>query len=311
MSKKKNSVKSKAAPTLFSYMYKLIDRLSAAGKARTAETYYAAMSSFRHFRQSRDIPLSEITGELIEEYQMYLEKKGLIPNSISFYMRILRAVYNRAVDQDLVVQSFPFKHVYTGVAKTVKRALPLKQIKGIRDLDLSGHPSLEFARDMFMLCFYLRGISFVDLSYLKKENFRNGEITYRRKKTGQLLRIACEQEILQLLMCYATPAANPYLVSIVTDINRNPRNQYISRMYVINKNLKKVAEMAGLSFPLTLYVARHSWASAAHNSKIPISVISECMGHDSESTTQIYLASLDTSHLAEANRTVLSALANA
>ena len=311
MSKKKNSVKSKGAPTLFSYMYKLIDRLNAAGKARTAETYYAAMSSFRRFRQSRDIPLSEITGELIEEYQMYLEKKGLIPNSISFYMRILRAVYNRAVDQDLVDQAFPFKHVYTGVAKTVKRALPLKQIKEIRDLDLSGQPSLEFARDMFMLCFYLRGISFVDLSYLKKENFRNGEITYRRKKTGQLLRIACEQEILQLLMRYATPAANPYLVSIVTDTNRDPRNQYISRMYVINKNLKKVAEKAGLSFPLTLYVARHSWASAAHNSKIPISVISECMGHDSESTTQIYLASLDTSHLVEANRTVLSALANA
>ena len=60
--------------------------------------------------------------------------------------------------------------------------------------------------------------------------------------------------------------------------------------------------------PLTMYVARHSWASAAKAKGIPVSVISEGMGHDSESTTQIYLASLDTSIVDSANSIILNSL---
>ena len=72
-------------------------------------------------------------------------------------------------------------------------------------------------------------------------------------------------------------------------------------LYRTNKLLKEIAKMVGLSIPLTLYVARHSWASIAKSKNIPISVISEGMGHDSEMTTQIYLASLDTAVVDKAN----------
>ena len=57
-----------------------------------------------------------------------------------------------------------------------------------------------------------------------------------------------------------------------------------------------------------MYVARHSWASAAKNKNVPISVISEGMGHDSELTTQIYLASLDTAVVDKANNMILNSL---
>lgn len=66
--------------------------------------------------------------------------------------------------------------------------------------------------------------------------------------------------------------------------------------------------MAGVTIPLTLYVARHSWASAAKVKGIPLSVISEGLGHDSETTTRIYLAGLDTSIVDEANSLILSSL---
>lgn len=83
-------------------------------------------------------------------------------------MRNLRAIYNRAVERELTVQRYPFKHVYTGVDKTVKRAVPLKVIRRIRDLDLTLSPVLDYARDLFMFSFYTRGMAFVDMAYLKR-----------------------------------------------------------------------------------------------------------------------------------------------
>ena len=118
-------------------------------------------------------------------YEAWLHGKGITKNSSSFYMRILRAVYNRAVEKELTSNRNPFKHVYTGVDKTVKRAIPLKAIKKIKNLDLSLHPALDFARDMFLFSFYTRGMSFIDMAYLKKKDLQNGILSYRRHKTGQ------------------------------------------------------------------------------------------------------------------------------
>ena len=66
--------------------------------------------------------------------------------------------------------------------------------------------------------------------------------------------------------------------------------------------------MLKLPIPLTLYVARHSWASVAKAQGVPVSVISEGLGHDSEATTQIYLASLDSSVVDKANSMILKSL---
>ena len=79
-------------------------------------------------------------------------------------------------------------------------------------------------------------------------------------------------------------------------------------MSLINRKLKTIGNMVGIQLPLTMYVARHSWASAAKTKNVPISVISEGMGHDSELTTQIYLASLDTAVVDKANRMILKSL---
>lgn len=99
-----------------------------------------------------------------------------------------------------------------------------------------------------------------------------------------------------------------YLLPVIRNPDINERCTYRNIGYNINHNLKKIAKMIGVTIPLTLYVARHSWASAAKAKGIPISVISEGMGHDSEATTQIYLASLDTSVVDKANSLILKSL---
>ena len=287
-------------------MQNIITRLQMMGKERTAETYHCTLKSFMGYRKEQDIPLADIDSDLMQMYEAYLHNRGISRNSISFYMRILRAVYNRAIEKELTINRKPFKHVYTGNEKTLKRAIPLKTIKQIKNLDLTLHPTLEFVRDMFLFSFYTRGMSFIDMAYLKKKDLSNGILSYRRRKTGQQLFIRWEKCMQEIVDKYKTDNDNPYLLSIL----KYPydRTEYKNILYRTNRYLKKVGELAGVPIPLTLYVARHSWASAAKSKNIPISVISEGMGHDSEHTTLIYLASLDTAVVDKANRIILKDL---
>ena len=293
--------------TLFNYTERIIARLKKDDKIRTSETYHAALMSFRKFRDNRDLPLDRITPDLMEDYQAWLHTRGVVPNTVSFYARILRAIYNRAVQNEIIPDRNPFRRIYTGVDKTVKRALPITMIKKIRNLDLGSLPDLDYARDMFMMSFYLRGMSFVDMTYLKKTDLKNGCVVYRRRKTGQLLLIAWTSEM-QLILDKYPANSSQYLLPIIRNKNVNERSVYRRMGYKINKMLKQVAQMTDIAVPLTLYVARHSWASAAKAKGIPVSVISEGMGHDSELTTRIYLASLDTSAIDNANAVILNAL---
>lgn len=293
--------------SLFNFMESIIVKLKQNGKIRTSENYRSTLNSFKNFRKDEDIMLDCVTSELMESYEAWQKSRGVAPNTISFYTRILRAVYNRAVGDDIIENRNPFRHVYTGHDKTIKRALPLAVIKKIKTLDLSLVPTLDYARDMFMMSFYLRGMSFIDMAFLKKTDLKNGYVTYRRHKTGQQLIIEWTKEMQMMLDKYPENNSD-YLLPIIRNKEVNEHCIYRNTGYNINHNLKSIAGMVGVNIPLTLYVARHSWASIAKAKGIPISVISEGMGHDSEATTQIYLASLDTSVVDKANSLILKSL---
>ncbi len=290
------------------FMESVIDQLNRLSRKRTSETYSAALTSFIHFRQNRDIQLDDMDADLMMEYEAWLKMRGVAMNTISFYMRILRATYNRAVEKGLTLQKFPFKHVYTGMERTLKRAILLKDIKHIKELDLSEKPHWELARDMFLFSFYTRGMSFIDMACLKKSNLKNGILSYRRHKTGQQLYIKWESCMEAIVAKYSPYCSGNYLLPILRLPSKNLRNQYKSTMCRVNKYLKEIAQLCGITTPLTMYVSRHSWASIAKSKNIPISVISEGMGHDSEETTRIYLASLDGSVIDKANSAILEDL---
>ena len=148
---------------------------------RTAENYASTLSSFRKFMKGEDILLDNVTSELLQNYETFLTENGMAPNTKSFYMRILRATYNRAVDKGIIDAANPFRHVSTGIYRTNKRALSIATIRRIRDMNLSDLPKIDYARDMFMMSFYTRGMSFVDMAYLRKSDLKNGYVTYRRR----------------------------------------------------------------------------------------------------------------------------------
>ncbi len=294
--------------SLSSFANDIISNLRKLGKIRTSETYISALNSFMKFRNGIELPLEEVNADIIILYEAYLRERGLTPNTSSFYMRNLRALYNKAVENRLVQDRKPFKKVYTGIDKTLKRALSLDVVREIKEFDFSKNPTFDFARDMFLFSFYTRGMAFVDMAYLRKKDLCNGILSYRRRKTGQQLFIKwekCMQEIVDkydtLHSVYLLPIINP-----LSDIDE--RKQYIYVAQRVNFYLKKIGVKLQLPINITMYVARHSWASIAKSVNIPVSVISESLGHNSETTTQIYLTSIDNTIIDKANNMILDFL---
>lgn len=297
-----------AGASFFGYMEKQIAQLQRYGQFRTAETYSSALNSFRRFREEADLPLEELSCDVLSEYEFHLKRSGVTPNTVVFYLKRLRAVYNKAVGDELIEDRHPFRKVSTASSKTAKRAIPLKYIRKLKELDLTSCPSRRFARDMFLFSFYTRGMSFVDIAHLRRSDLKGGILSYRRKKTGQALTMHWEPCMKEIVSRYASMPESPYLLSIIRHPDRDTRKQCHAALTLINRHLKEIGRSIGLSSPLTMYVARHSWASVAHQEGIPLSVISEGMGHDSEKTTRIYLASLETQVIDKANKKILSKL---
>lgn len=294
------------------FMEDIILQLHENGQYKSCQHYQATLNSFLRFRKNRDLSLRRLNATVLIAYEAYLKQQSLCRNTISFYMRILRAVYYRAVEQGIIVQRHPFRHVYTGIDKTHKRAIPFESVKKIKQLDLHHSPAADMARDVFLMSFFLRGISLVDLAYLKKSDIRNGFLRYVRSKTCQPLVIRWEPQMQELVDKYRHLGNNtPYLFPILQSKGRRkkPHQQlYHNAEARISYHLRKIREQAGIKENLTLYVARHSWATVAKEHHYPISVISEALGHDSENTTKIYLNSIRSSEVDELNAEILSEL---
>lgn len=296
--------------TVFAYVEMQAARLEANGKLGTARNYRRALGSFSDFLGGRDIPFSLLDERLVGRYDDWLRRRGVVRNTVSFYMRILRAVYNKAVKEDIVPQADPFRHVYTGVDQTCKRAVGEDVVVRLRQLDLAHSPSLALARDIFIFSYCTRGMAFVDIAFLRKQDVAGDTIRYVRRKTGQRLVIRIEPCIAKLIGRYAgTGPMSGYVFPLLSsDDPIRAFSQYRTALDYYNRRLKKLSGLLGLEVPISSYTSRHTWATTARNHNIPLSVISAGMGHASEKTTQIYLASFENSVIDQANRSLIASL---
>lgn len=273
--------------TWFGFIRSMADRKIMAGRHGTAKTYSDALKSFSAFRSGEDIVLDALDGDTIVMYEAWLR-------------------YRKAVGMGLTTDKDIFRHVFTGFAKTAKRAIPLASIRSIRQLELPEGSRIAFARDVFMLSIYLQGMSFVDMAYLRKSDISSGQLQYNRKKTGQCITVSWEPSMQAIVDEYAhLTGGSPYLLPIITRLDGTERRQYVKMEHNVNRLLKKIGAMAGVRIPLTTYVARHSWATTMRDMGYDLSIVSRGLGHESLKTTQIYLSTIDTSAVANANRRMI------
>lgn len=289
----------------FIYADYKIAELKNAGKNGTASNYFSAVNAFERYTGNRAISLDTITKKTVEGFVDFQKQQGNTPNTIVFYVKQLRAIYNKADDDGFVHNTYhPFHRIKLKGSKTPKRAISKEEISRIAGLDLEGHHKHKaLARDLFRFSLFTRGMSFIDMCYLKKENIRGEMLVYRRRKTGQLLQIKIEPALKALLRKYKDDSS-PYLLPMLRNDDSYQGYRYIQRR--LNKRIRELGEVLGFDFPLTFYVARHTWATLAHEKGIPVSVISEGMGHTSERTTHIYLANLDHRIIDKANKTIMN-----
>jgi len=286
---------------LFPFVDYTVKNFKKGNRQKTASICMTAKKSFERFLCGKDILIDKIDNDLIRKYESYLKTTGIVNNTISCYMRSLRSVYNQAVKQGLSIQKNPFSRITTRIDKTVKRAVNEDVIVRIKKLDLSSYQELSLARDLFMISFYLRGISFIDMANLRKNNLKSGYIIYSRSKTQQMLTVKLEACMQDIITRYESQTIDDYLLPVYTDRNRD----YASQLRNHNKRLVRISEILGLEKSLSSYVVRHTWATLALRKGVPIEVISESMGHENETTTRIYLASLDQSVVDKANAEVI------
>ena len=292
--------------SVFAFFRLQIDKKEQMQCIGTKSNYISAANRFMEFRGNKDLAFSQMTSEMMEKYQAWLWNRGVGQNTVAFYLRTLRTLYNKAVEAGQAPPNDIFAHVQTSNVRTAKRAISVKDIRKIENLKLPTGSSLDKARDLFLISFYLRGMAFVDMAFLKKTDLKCSMINYNRRKTHQNLNIEWMKPMQAIIDKYAEQTKeSPYLLPILTGKESSPYTAYRKMEHNTNYNLKRIGEMVGLKIPLTTYVARHTWASVALHMNIPIATISEGMGHNSYKTTQIYLQSIDVASINEANARII------
>ncbi|NDV97394.1 site-specific integrase [Dysgonomonas sp. 521] len=300
---------------LAAYCRKQALLLKKGGRERTARAYLSSVRSLIAFNKGKPLALSDIDAGLLKDYERHLKDRGKSLNTVSFYMRNLRALYNKAVADNILPARYrhPFAGVYTGIDNTRKRALNIEEVGKLRQADIPGEGAkairLSRCRRLFFFSFYARGMSFIDLAYLRKDNIGKGVISYYRKKTGQPIEVKLTDEMKDIIDSFSKETRySPYLFPIIRDKDKDRRLQYETALRSYNRDLKDLARLSGVNQPVSSHVARHSWATIAKYERLPLSLISEGLGHRNEKTTYIYLAAFERSRLDEANEMISHAI---
>lgn len=288
---------------LLRYINAQIERKQELKKVGMAAAYKSTRSSLAKFISRPDVRMSEVDSAFVRRYEDFLYSNGSSGNTVSYYLRNLRSLYNQAVADGYHPRGeYPFAKAQTRPAKTVKRALSRTDMQNLADLNLENEPELEFTRDLYLFSFYAQGMAFVDIVLLKKADICNGVLTYSRHKSKQLIRIAVTPQMQGLMDKYKTE--NEYLFPIISGEYASGYQKYRLALGRINRHLKKIAVAADIKVALTTYTARHTWATLARDYGAPISVISAGLGHTSEEMTRVYLKDFDVSMLNQVNSMV-------
>lgn len=276
-------------------------------------------AEFLHSIGKRDVSFAKMTPVLMADFERWMKSLGICRNTSSCYLRSLSAIWNKAVREGLASGN-PFMGTFRGVARTKKRSVDTDTISRLQSLDIEAmltdnrqkHVNKKLrqhinrlmrSRDLFLFSFCARGIAFVDMAYLKKSDVKGNTISYVRRKTGQRIDVQVEAMMSDILQRYQTDT--PYLLPILTEEHDEQLmyRQYQNALHLYNKSLAELGKMLGVK--LTSYVSRHSWATMARQHELPLSVISQALGHDSVHTTEIYLKSLDGNIIDKANHALL------
>ena len=288
------------------YMPEVIGMLKREGKFPAMHVYACTLRSYEKFCAEERYPknttaslsMQEIfTPERLKEYEDWLAGQQSSPNTISTYMRTLQAVYNRWMSPGIEgYNPVLFKDVYTKVESRTKRALTAEQMEQLRNTDFSVLTlRQQQVLTYFLLMFMLRGMPFIDLAHLRKSDLRNRRITYRRHKTGKLMVVDVPPDAMRLLQKYRDKTDSEYLFPLLHGglFMEEHHHRYQETLRHFNRELARLMKQLLPGVSVSSYTARHTWATLAYHSGVPVGLISQSLGHSSIRVTMTYLKPFD------------------
>ena len=277
-------------------------RLKSSFSPSTISNYMTALRSFKEYLGGRDLKLSQIDQLTFKGYEQWLRQKNVCLNTVSCYMRSLRSLLQKIGNN---LHPDAFDTVYTGQAKTDKRAVDETDIARLRSLSLKPHSFACLVRDLFLFSFYALGMPFVDLAFLRKSQIVDGQIVYHRHKTGQRVTVRLEPCMMEIIHRYQADGSDYVFPLLHSTNSKEAYAEYLQMLNRYNRTLKTLAKKAGIDARLTSYTPRHSWASVAYSNNVDLPVISKALGHTNPQTTLIYIRQINDTRLDEANRHIL------
>lgn len=301
------------------YIPEVIGMLKREGKFPAMHVYACTLRSYEKFcaeerhpkNTTASLSMQEIfTPERLKEYEDWLAGQQSSPNTISTYMRTLQAVYNRWMSPGIEgYNPVLFKDVYTKVESRTKRALTAEQMEQLRNTDFSVLTlRQQQVLTYFLLMFMLRGMPFIDLAHLRKSDLRNRRITYRRHKTGKLMVVDVPPDAMRLLQKYRDKTDSEYLFPLLHGglFMEEHHHRYQETLRHFNRELAPLMKQLLPGVSVSSYTARHTWATLAYHSGVPVGLISQSLGHSSIRVTMTYLKPFDAEVIDRINRQVIS-----
>ena len=303
-----------AVETLFN---EYIERLKKRKSIGTATSYQTALNSLLSYK--KNLRLSEIDEDFLNDYETALLAKKKSETTIGIYLRSLRAVFNFAIDKEVVhPKKYPFKKYTIPAPRSTKKALKKNDVKKIFSYETED-TAREKALDFWKFSFLCNGMNFKDIALLKNEDFKGDFIEFRRSKTRRTtksgnmpIRIPMNDMSKAILRKYRGKGLNPKdpIFPIITksmdevQIDKAVENF----IQITNKWLKRIGTELELPLKFTTYVARHSFATIQKNNGLSREYLKESLGHSSIATTERYLSSFEDEDVVEMHRKLLEGI---
>lgn len=263
----------------------------------TTKNCITAINIFERFinekrPELKNQPISCLTADHIKHFFAWNIQRGIRENTIACYMRSLRSVINRIIDNGGNL----FIGVRTSNVRTAKRSIEVEDVRAIENIKLKKDSTQELARMIFLFCLYASGMPLIDAVFLKKKQLSNGHITYYRHKTHRMVTVLVHSE-LERLINQLSEDDSPYLLPIIRkDQNCDEKTQYRRFYQKYMRALRSISKIIGTKEHLTSYIPRHTWASLAYEIGNDINPIGQLLGHTNSNTTKTYIREIKTLH---------------
>ena len=286
------------APTrVGEFLEMFIQELKDKGKYGNAAKYQQLRNMLQRYKKGA-YTFQDIEYNFLNGFEVFLAKRGSKNSNIHFYMRQLRATINEAIRRGVLSKdAYPFATQFNKSGYSFAhlkgeynpKPLTLNEVDKIKQFPYSEYPELQHTYDIFMFLLRARGLNFVDLAQLTRENVDDGRLKYIRQKTGKMYSIAISPEMGQSLQKYA---GRKYLFPILDDAPTTPSARYHrirKSLKVFNAQLREIARVCGIDKTVSSYTARYTYTNILVKNNVSVPLIQQALGHSSIATTQHYI----------------------